>query len=185
MLRRVILALLGSLLFTAAPAHAVDRTLDGGAHIWAGSGWGEFRAFVGPRFTWDWFSVHPYAAIGPSYFSGIEGTPLSLGGYGDANAALPFGDNKLIFGVGGGAGYIVGIHPMTGPLLPQAYGQIMYRWGVKSVGIMGIWGREYERADSFPAAFPARMNFSGVGFRFEYEIDNYADSSGDDRDEFN
>lgn len=186
MLRRVAASSLVALsLFIATPARAVDRTLDGGAHIWAGSGWGEFRAYVGPRFTWDWFSLYPYAALGPSFFNGISGTPLSIGGYGDANASMDIGDERrLIFGAGGGAGYIVGIQDMTGPLLPQAYGQITYRWGIKSVGVMAIWGPEYERAASFPRSFPARMSFSGVGFRFEYEIDNYADS-GNDRDDFN
>lgn len=173
--RRVVASsLLALSLFIAAPAHAVERSLDGGAHIWAGSGWGEFRAFVGPRFKWGWFSLYPYAALGPSFFSGIDGTPLSVGGYGDATVSVPVGDDRWLgFGAGGGAGHIVGIQNMTGPIYPQAYGQITYRWGINTVGVQGIWGREYKRASSFPAAFPAKLNFSGIGFRFEYEIDNY------------
>lgn len=177
MRRRVLCSI--ALLFAlfAAPAHALERSLDGGAHIWAGSGWGEFRAFVGPRFRWGRFSLYPYGALGPAFFNGVSGSPLSLGAYGDASVEVGLADQKSwIFSAGGGAGHVVGLESMTGIFIPQAYGQVAYRWGINTVGLQVLWGRGYDRPDSFPTAFPERLNFTGIGLRFEYEIDNYGES---------
>ncbi len=160
----------------ASPSHA-EKTLEGGAHIWVGSTWGEFRAHVGPRYAWGNFSVHPHGALGMAFLTGVSDTPATIGAYSDFDYAFELKDNKAIMlGVGGGGGHIFGLGPVHGYVLPQGYGQLVYRWGGNLVGLMGIWGPNYSVPDEgFPVGFPAEMNFSGVGFRFEYVIDVYPD----------
>lgn len=166
-----IVALLASSPLTTN-AFAADKSLDGGAHIWMGQDWGSFRAHVGPRYAWDWFSIRPNGAIGLAFISGVERTITSFGGYMDFDATMPLeGFRALQFGVGGGVGHILGMHEMTGPVIPQGYVQAGYRWDVNYVGIMALVGPKYRTPDSYPENIPDAINFSGVGLRFEYQID--------------
>lgn len=170
-LRAAALAAALALLSTAS-LYAAERSFDGGAHLWFGSGWGEFRAYAGPRWHWGGFTLYPHGALGMAFFSNTSGTPLTLGVYGDADYLFDLGEHKGIrLGAGGGPGSIVGIQGMTGWVIPQGYAQAGYRWGVNFVGVQAIVGPAYDKPAGFPAAFPAKLDFTGVGLRFEYEID--------------
>jgi hypothetical protein len=158
------------------PLAAAEKTLDGGAHIFILDGLGEFRAHVGPRWRWGGFSLTPYGAVGMAFLTGVSGTPLSVGAYGDADYLFDLGEQKGIrVGAGGGASLVTGIQPITGWAVPQGYLQAGYKWGGNFVGVQAIAGPSYAVKD-YPAAWPDRLGFSGVGLRFEYEIEQYPES---------
>jgi hypothetical protein len=169
----IVFPLLVAITTLTTQAHALEKSLDGGAHIWVGEHWGEFRAHVGPRYAWDWFSIRPNGAIGMAFLTGVDHSVTSFGGYVDFDAMAPLEDFKALqFGVGGGVGHFLGMHKMTGPVVPQGYAQAGYRWDGNYVGIMGLLGMRYDKpAEGYPAGMPDTLGFSGVGFRFEYEID--------------
>jgi hypothetical protein len=137
-----------------------------GAHIWLGEDWGWFRAHIGPRWRASIFSIRPHAALGPSFFTGIGGQPMSLGAYVDLDVSIPAGPGRSIdIGPGGGIGYVLGLEHITGGVIPQGYLQAAYRWSGNIVGLMALMGPRYDWERG-----PDRIRFTGVGLRFEYVI---------------
>ena len=158
----------GFLGLLAGPAWAGESTLEGGAQIWFGTQWGEFRADVGPRWAWSWFSIHPHGALGAAVVPGVDSTLLSLGGYADADITIPLGTKKgLQIGPGGGLGLINGLGDRG--VLPQGYLQAAYRWDGNIVGLQALAGPS---RDWLGVGGVRRLHFSGVGLRFEYVIQN-------------
>ena len=183
---KVLSAALFFLLASSTPSRATEYSLDGGAHIWIGQQWLSFRAHVGPRWGWDWFSLHPNGAIGVAFVDGTDNKATFLGGYLDADVSIPLSTRGryLQIGPGAGVGYIMGLGGLTQGVIPQAYGQVAYRWDENLVGLMAIGGREYERPSHYPTGFPAHVNFSGIGLRFEYQIDRPTDDDDDSSDDW-
>lgn len=181
---KVFLGSLFILFCSSTPSHATEYSLDGGAHIWIGSGWGSFRAHVGPRWAWDWFSIHPNGAVGFAVVSTAPDKLPFLGGYLDADVSIPLSTRGryLQIGPGAGVGYIINMGGLTRGVIPQAYGQVAYRWDQNLVGLMAIVGREYDRPSHYPTNFAEHVNFSGIGLRFEYQIDRPTDMDDSDDD---
>ncbi len=172
------LFLLLSLLVAASPAagdsdRKTPRTLEGGIQIWTNGNWSLIRADVGPRWTFDeWLSVRPHGSIGPAFLPNISGAPLSLGAYLDVDASITVGDRKAIqIGPGGGVSTITGLFDVTGVVFPNAFAQAAFRWDENLIGLMAIWGQQYDYDSVLNIGGPEKIRFSGIGLRFEYVVD--------------